>query len=101
VLDPGGLSAVAERTNAYVARALPGLDPRPIEARHCWVTELPWSPDGFGLWEAGNVLVFSGNHLFKHAPMVGRALAGAALGDGVPEILRPEARIGAELSPTR
>jgi sarcosine oxidase len=96
-----GLAIVAERTSAYVARALPGLDPHPIEARHCWVTELPWSPDGFGLWPAGGLLVFAGNHLFKHAPVLGRALASAALGERVTDFLRPEARIGSGLAPTR
>ena len=77
-----------------MARALPGLEPDPVEARHCWVTELPWSPDGFAVWEIGGLLVFGGNHLFKHAPALGRTLAGAAL-DGVPDELRPEARLGA------
>ena len=100
IVDPGGLAAVAERTNAYVARALPGLDPRPFEARHCWVTELPWSPDGFALWRTGGLLVFAGNHLFKHAPALGKALAAAALGESVPGDLRPSALLGAELAPT-
>lgn len=97
VIDPAGLAAIADRTTAYVARALPGLDPRPIDVRHCWVTEVPWSPDGFAVWELGSLLILGGNHLFKHAPAVGRALARAALGEGLAPQLLPEARLGAEL----
>jgi sarcosine oxidase len=97
LIDAAGLEAIAERTNAYVARALPGLDPDPVEARHCWVTELPWHPDGFAAWELGGLLVLGGNHLFKHAPALGRALARAALGEGLAPQLHPEARLGAEL----
>ena len=97
LIDAGGLGAIAEQTTAYVARALPGLDPEPVDARHCWVTELPWHPDGFAAWELGGLLILAGNHLFKHAPALGRVLAGAALGDGLPPYLHPEARLGAEL----
>jgi sarcosine oxidase len=97
LLDAGGLAAAAERTTAYVGRALPGLEPRPFDARHCWVTELPWSPDGIAAWEAGGLLVVAGNNLFKHAPALGRALARAALGDGLAPILRPQAKLGAEI----
>ena len=98
LLDAGGLAAAVEHITAYVARALPGLEPRPIEARHCWVTELPWSHDGFAVWEAGGLLAVAGNNLFKHAPALGRAVAAAALGDGLADHLRPEARLGAELA---
>ena len=100
VIDAGGLAAIAARTTAYVERALPGLDPRPIDVRHCWVTELPWSPDGFAVWVLGGLLVLGGNHLFKHAPALGRALARAALGDCLEPSLHPEARLGAELFET-
>jgi sarcosine oxidase len=100
LIDAGGLPTIAERTNAYVARALPGLHPEPIDVRHCWVTELPWSPDGFAVWEVGELLIFAGNHLFKHAPALGRALARAGLGEGVAPSLHPEARLGAELFET-
>ena len=100
VIDAGGLAAIAARTTAYVERALPGLDPRPIDVRNCWVTELPWSPDGFAVWEVGGLLILGGNHLFKHAPALGRSLARAALGDGVEPSLHPEARLGAELFET-
>jgi sarcosine oxidase len=97
LIDGGGLADIAERTIAYVARALPGLEPGPTEVRHCWVTELPWHPDGFAVWELGGLLILGGNHLFKHAPALGRALARAALGEGLAPSLHPEARLGAEL----
>jgi sarcosine oxidase len=95
LLDPSGLAAAAERTNAYVARALPGVEPRPIDARHCWVTEVPWSPDGIAVWETGGLLFVAGNNLFKHAPALGRALARAAIGDGLTATLRPQSKLGA------
>ncbi|MBV9807389.1 MAG: FAD-binding oxidoreductase [Solirubrobacterales bacterium] len=97
VIESEGLAAIAERTTAYVTRALPGLDPDPIDVRHCWVTELPWHPDGFAVWELGALVILAGNHLFKHAPALGRALARAALGEGLAPQLHPEARLGAEL----
>ncbi len=97
VIDAGGLAALAERTTAYVERALPGLDPHPIGVRHCWVTELPWSPDAFAVWEVGGLLFLAGHNLFKHAPALGRELARAALGEGLAPSLHPEAKLGAEL----
>ena len=97
LIEAAGLQDIAERTTAYVAEALTGLDPDPVEARHCWVTELPWHPDGFAAWELGGLLILAGNHLFKHAPLLGRVLADAALGDGLAPQLHPEARLGAEL----
>ncbi|HUA06564.1 MAG TPA: FAD-binding oxidoreductase [Solirubrobacteraceae bacterium] len=100
MIDTGGLAALAERTTAYVGRALPGLHPDPVDVRHCWVTQLPWSPDGFAVWALGGLLVFAGNNLFKHAPALGRELARAALGEGVAPSLHPEARLGAELFET-
>jgi sarcosine oxidase len=42
-------------------------------------------------------LILAGSHLFKHAPALGRALANAALGEGLAPQLHPEARLGAEL----
>jgi sarcosine oxidase len=95
LIDPDGLASAAERTDAYVARALPGLEPRPSGARHCWVTELPWSADGIAAWEHGGLLFVAGSNLFKHAPALGRALAAAALGDGLTPLLRPESKLGA------
>jgi sarcosine oxidase len=94
LVDPDGLAAGAERTNAYVVGALPGLEPEPFDVRHCWVTELPWSPDGFAAWEIEGLLFVAGNNLFKHAPALGRALAGAALGEGLPAELGPQAKLG-------
>ena len=79
--DQPGLAAEAERTVAYVADRLPGLDPTPVGVRHCWVTELPWGHDGIGVWEAGPARFVAGNNLFKHAPALGAALAADALRD--------------------
>jgi sarcosine oxidase len=95
LLDPSALAAATERTNAYVARALPGLAPEPVGVRHCWVTELPWSADGIAAWEAGGLVFVAGQNLFKHAPVLGRMLAAAALGEGLPPDLHPSARLGA------
>ena len=67
MIDAGGLDAISQRTTAYVARILPGLDPQPVDVRHCWVTELTWSSDAFAVWELGGLLVLAGNNLFKHA----------------------------------
>jgi sarcosine oxidase len=74
---------------AYVAETLPGLDPRVVETRTCWVTELPWGHDALAVWEAGAVLFVAGNNLFKHAPALGHRIAAGSV-DG----LRPEVRLG-------
>ena len=92
---PGALAALGEMARAYVARALPRLATGPVEYRHCWVTELPWSPDGVAVWRRGPMFFVAGHNLFKHAPALGSALAQAALGDELPSELRPEARLGA------
>jgi sarcosine oxidase len=94
VLEPAELAAEAERVIAYVAETLPGLDPEPFEARHCWVTELPWSHDGIAVWERDALLVPAGNNLFKHAPVLGRLLAAAALDGELDPRLRTVARLG-------
>ena len=94
LVDPTALASLDERASAYVAKALPGLDPEPVEHRHCWVTHLPWSTDGVAVWETEGVFFVAGHNLFKQAPGLGRALARAALGDGLAEELRPEARLG-------
>ncbi len=96
LLDVGGLSDAERRTSEYVGRALPGLDPDPIDVRHCWVTELPWSVDGIAAWQAGGLIAVAGNNLFKHAPILGRALARAALGERMERDLQPEAKLGAQ-----
>ena len=74
---------------AYVAERLPGLEPRAVETRTCWVTELPWGHDGIAVWEAGALVFVAGNNLFKHAPALGHRLAADELGE-----LRPEVRLG-------
>jgi sarcosine oxidase len=79
-----------EATHAYVAECLPGLEPRPVEARTCWVTELPWGHDALAAFEIGALAFIAGNNLFKHAPALGHRLAAGGLED-----LRPELRLGA------
>jgi len=86
--DPAGSVA---RVEEYVARALPGLDPEPIDAITRPLTILPWHPDAFAVWEAGAVLVFAGHNLFKFAPILGGLLADACRGRIAPE-LRPADR---------
>src|SRR3954452_2546589 len=93
-IDPAALGSLDQRAREYVARALPGLDPDPREFVHCWVTDLPWSEDGVAVWEAGRILFVAGHNLFKQAPSLGRALAGAATGDGLAPELTPQARLG-------
>lgn len=92
--DPAELAALADRTTMYVERALPGLDPRPTEYLHCWVTTLPWGEDGVGVWGTEGISAVVGHNLFKQAPALGEALAEAAIGNGLPEQLHPEARLG-------
>ena len=94
LIDPAAVGSLEERTRDYVARALPGLDPAPLEFVHCWVTELPWSEDGVAVWQADRILFVAGHNLFKQAPSLGRALARAATGDSLAAELRPEARLG-------
>jgi sarcosine oxidase len=93
-VDPASLASLAERAGDYVRRAFPGLDPEPAGYRHCWVTELPWSDDATAVWEVDGILFPAGHNLFKTAPALGRALAQAALGEPLPEDLRPEALLG-------
>ncbi len=89
------LSDLAARASGYVREALPGLDPQPVDVRHCWVTQLPWGEDGLAVWERDGVLFPVGHNLFKQAPGLGRKLAATAAGEPLPEVLRPEARLGA------
>jgi hypothetical protein len=49
------------------------------------------------VWQADGLLVIAGNNLFKHAPALGRALARAALGDGLAPNLPPQAKLGADI----
>jgi len=85
-----GLADSPEVTTSYVAGRLPGLMPEPVEERHCHVTELPWGHDGIAVWEAGAARFVAGNNMFKHAPVLGRALASDELRDD----LRPRAQLG-------
>ncbi|GAA3709924.1 hypothetical protein GCM10022377_24460 [Zhihengliuella alba] len=93
--DPSELDSLAARAAEYVSRALPGLDPEPLGHVHCWVTKLPWGSDGVGLWSTGRITAVAGHNLFKQAPALGEALTDAALTDVVPDLLRPESRLGA------
>jgi sarcosine oxidase len=94
-VDTLSLAALGDGAGRYVARALPGLDARPAGHRHCWVTDLPWSDDGVAVWQAGEIFFVAGHNMFKLAPWLGRALAGAAVGEPLPSDLRPQARLGA------
>jgi len=79
----------ATRVRGYVERALPGLDPEPIEARPCWVSLLPWHGDAFAAWQTGAVTAFAGHNLFKLAPLLGQRLADAVRSGSVPAVLSP------------
>lgn len=89
------LSDLARRASDYVRRALPGLDPDPVDVRHCYTTELPWSEDGVAVWEHEGLLFAVGHNLFKQAPGLGRKLAATVAGEELPAPLRPESRLGA------
>ena len=75
---------LVRRIAAYARRALPGLDPDPVDVRLCLSTGLSEEHDDFRLWRAGSALVLAGDNLFKFAPLLGRVLAGAAAGENVP-----------------
>ncbi|MFF0990027.1 NAD(P)/FAD-dependent oxidoreductase [Kocuria nitroreducens] len=92
--DPAALAALADRTVAYVRRALPGLDPRPVDHVHCWVTRLPWGDDGVGIWSEDGLTALAGHNLFKQAPALGEALAETVLSGTVPGHLHHEERLG-------
>lgn len=94
LLDAGELASLAERAADYVRRAFPGLDPDPVDVRHCWVTALPWGEDGMAVWEHEGLLFPAGHNLFKQAPGLGRKLAAVVAGEPLPEELRPESRLG-------
>ena len=94
ITDPDSLRSLSERTVAYVEEALPGLYPEPREVRHCWVTHLPWSDDGVGVWEREGIQFIAGHNLFKMAPVLGRELAVAATGGELTPELRAESRLG-------
>ncbi len=87
--DPAGSVA---RVRGYTERALPGLDPEPIDTITRPLTILPWHADAFAVWEAGAALVFAGHNLFKFAPVLGRLLADACQTGEIPPELRPPGR---------
>jgi sarcosine oxidase len=92
--DPAQLAAISHRTVEYVARALPGLDPTPVDHVHCWATELPWGQDAIAVWQVPGASFVAGHNLFKHAPALGRALVGGVAEGRLRDELRPEARLG-------
>jgi sarcosine oxidase len=92
--DPGQLATFADRTAAYVTRALPGLDPTPVEYVHCWTTELPWATDAIAVWETPAVSFIAGHNLFKHAPALGRSLVRRVTEGRLRDELRPGSRLG-------
>lgn len=95
IVDADALRTLAARAAGYVERALPGLDPRPVDVRHCWVTELPWGSDGLAAWTMPGLTFVAGHNLFKLAPWLGRLLADRALGADLDARLDPAARLGA------
>jgi sarcosine oxidase len=94
VADPAALAALVDRTVAYVERALPGLDPAPVDHVHCWVTRLPWGDDGVGIWSEDGLTAVAGHNLFKQAPALGEALARTVLEGRVPGDLHPGGELG-------
>lgn len=87
----GGVDRLVRRIARYVERALPGLDPAPIDVRLCLTTMLPEGGDTLRIWRAGSVLVLAGDNLFKFGPVLGRLLAGAAVDQPVPDWLEAPA----------
>jgi sarcosine oxidase len=92
LLDDGAhLERIVKRTNAYVERALPGLDPGPSGYRLCRSTSLVGADgDDFRFWSSGPFLAVAGGNLYKMAPLIGRHVA-TAIVDRVP-LPRPAAR---------
>jgi sarcosine oxidase len=91
--DPEAFAALGERAVDYVRAALPGLDADPVGIVHCWVTELPWSEDGLGVWASDGIAFAAGHNLFKMAPALGRELARIAH-EGEAGALEPAERLG-------
>jgi sarcosine oxidase len=78
---PAGVDVSSQRARiiAYVTRALPGLDPRPVDEVLRLTTTLPDHPeDGFEIWRRGPIVAVAGPNLFKFAPVIGGRLAEAA-----------------------
>lgn len=94
VVDPEQFGEHGDRLAEYVSKALPGLDPDPVELLHCWVTDLPWNEDAFAIWERDGLLFTGGHNLWKMAPVLGASLAAAACGEGIRDELQEDARLG-------
>jgi sarcosine oxidase len=78
---PAGVDVSSQRDRiiSYVSRALPGLDPRPVDEVMRLTTTTPENPeDGFGIWREGPVVALAGPNLFKFAPVLGERLAAQA-----------------------
>jgi sarcosine oxidase len=73
------LDAAVGRVSRYVAEALPGLDPSPVEVRICLATRLAGHRDACEISGQGNITYFTGHNAFKFAPAIGKMLADAAL----------------------
>lgn len=88
---PGALAVeeVSRRSAAlarrYVAAALPGLDPLPVDEVRCAYNRVDVSEgDGFRAVRRGAVTVLYGNNLFKFAPVLGALLSQAVLQGAIP-----------------
>jgi monomeric sarcosine oxidase len=79
-MDPEG----AARVSAYVAEALPDLDPEPVAFETCLYTLTP--DQDFVVDVRGPLIIASpcSGHGFKFAPLVGEALARLAIADTTP-----------------
>lgn len=95
LIDPDALDSLSQRAAECVEKALPRLEAEPVEHLHCWVTALPWSDDGVGVWEHEGIHFLAGHNLFKLAPVLGRELAAAVTGEGLAEALRADSKLGA------
>lgn len=94
------IERLSDITDDWVRKSMPGLDPEHGEGLTCWLTRLPWSPDGLAIWQRGPTFHIVGNNLFKLAPAVAEKMVEAALEGSVPEGLRPADRLGST-SPAR
>lgn len=94
--DHGQFDDLIERTAAYVEEALPGLDPRPLGHVRCYIPALPWGEDGVAIWSDGPLYFLEGHNLFKQAPALGEALADTVMDQAVPDLLKPDSKLGAD-----
>ena len=78
-----------ERSRLYVASALPGLHPEPVDEVWCAGTTVDYpEEDGFRTYRAGPVVALYGTNLFKFAPLLGDLCAHAVLHDESPPELQ-------------